>query len=570
MVMGSEAVVSAGHYLATEVGMQILRGGGNAFDAAVATGFALSVLKPHQNGIAGEVPMLVYSAADQKTLAISGAGVAPRAATLEAYRSLGIEVIPGDGFLPTTVPSAFATYVLVFEQFGTLRLSDVLTPAVTLARRGFPMYDALRNSIAEQADRFREEWPSSAEKFLVDDEIPANVAPWRQPTWAATFEAAVAQDQQYGDRRDGCHAALDYFYRGPVAERIAAFCAGESVLDASGDRHRGLLTVEDLAGFSARVEEPVSTVWQDMTVYKCGPWTQGPVFLQSLNLLKPFDLTASGHNSADYIHTVTECMKLAFADREYYYGDPAFSDIPLDRLLSEAYALERAALVDLNAASMQLRPGGYPPITAQRVTDVESSFAKGDTTKFDVIDCEGNMVSGTPSGGWLMGSPVVPGLGFPLGTRGQMFSLLEGHPNCIAPGKRPRQTLTPTLVTREGRPCMVFGSPGGDVQDQWALQFFLNVTVHGMSLQEAVEAPTFWTEHFPNSFYPRHAVPGSLFVESRVPAQVRKALAERGHQVTMTAAWSGGNTLAAGIDHETGTRYAAASPRLNPAAAAAW
>lgn len=570
MVMGTQSVISTGHTLATEAGMQILRRGGNAADAAVAAGFALAVTKPHQNGIAGEVPMLVYAAGEQKTWAVSGAGVAPRAATLEQYQSYDIEVIPGDGFLPMTVPSAVATYLLVLERFGTLRVADVLAPAVELAGRGFPMYDALHDAIADCVERYNSEWPSSANKFLHDNEAPPCGFIWKQPHWAATFQTLIDRDCEQTDRAAGCAAARDAFYQGPVAEQMAEFCQSTEVDDASGEAHRGLLSVEDLASFEAGLEDPVTTVWQDLEIHKCSTWTQGPVLLQTLNLLKGYDLAGMGHNSAEAIHTITECMKLAFADREFYYGDPDFSDVPMEKLLSDAYADQRRALVDPDRASEELRPGDRDPLVVSGLADVETCFADGDTTNFEVIDAAGNMVSGMPSGAWLMSSPVVPGLGFPLGTRGQMFSLTAGHPNCIAPGKRPRQTLTPSLATHGGRPCMVFGSPGGDCQDQWALQFLLNVTIYGLSLQEAVEAPTFWTQHFPNSFYPRGAEPASLYIERRVPESVCDILAGRGHDVMLQPAFAGGNTLAASIDPDSGLRCAAASPRLNPASAAGW
>ena len=334
--------------------------------------------------------------------------------------------------------------------------------------------------------------------------------------------------------------------------------------------------MEDFDVFQPRIEEPVETSYRGVLVCKCSSWTQGPVLLQTLNLLEGFDLRGMGHNSPDYIHTVVECMKLAYADREYYYGDPDFVDVPFDTLLSKAYAEGRRGLVDPANASLELRPGGLPPVMAESIRDVNNAFAgeagghMGDTTKLEVIDQAGNMVSATPSGGWLMSSPVVPGLGFPLGTRGQMFSLVSGHPNCLEPGKRPRTTLTPSLAAKDGEPFMVFGSPGGDAQDQWALQFLLNVLEFDMSLQEAVEAPTFWTNHFPSSFYPRTADPGALHLEGRVPQAVRKELAGRGHRVHVAGDWSGGNTLAASINPRTGLRCAAASPRLNPAYAAGY
>ena len=577
MIMGTHGVVSSGHYLATEVGMAILRRGGNAMDAAAAVGFALTVLKPHQNGIGGEVPMLVYSAGDGKVTAVSGHGVAPREATLERFLEYGLSIIPGDGFLPAVVPPAAASWIRLLGAFGTMRLADVLSPAVALAGDGFPMYDALRGSIAGRQERFESEWPSSAAVFLPDGTVPGLGDVWRQPDWAASMGRLIEADRCHGDRVRGLRAAHDEFYRGAIAETVVEFCRSTAVADASGGAHTGLLTVADFEDFEARVESPVTAAYRGIDVWKCSSWTQGPVLLQALNLLERFDLAAMGHLSASYVHTVVECMKLAYADREFYYGDPAFVDVPFERLLSKEYAGTRAALVDPAEASRELRPGGHPALQqVGNVTDVNDALARaaggiqGDTTKLEVIDGEGNMVSATPSGGWLMSSPVVPGLGFPLGTRGQMFSLVAGHPNCIAPGKRPRSSLTPSLATRGGRPHMVFGSPGGDCQDQWALQFLLNVVHFGMSLQEAVEAPTFWTQHFPSSFYPRAAVPASLTIEERVPEPVIAELRERGHEVTVSGPWSGGNTLAASIDPDTGVRCAAASPRLDPAYAAGY
>jgi len=458
-----------------------------------------------------------------------------------------------------------------------MRLCDVLEPAIEFAAEGLPMYQSLRDRIALSAQRFKEEWPSSAEKFLVKGTAPPLGTVWKQPDWANTFAALAAADRSGRTRDDGLRRALTLFYGGAIAEEIVDFAQAASVRDASGETHGGLLTREDFSDFEPRVEDPVPATYRGLQVLKCPSWTQGPVLLQSLNLLQGYDLQDMGHNTVDYIHTVVECMKLAYADREFYYGDPAFVDVPLQRLLSAEYTDRRRQLVDPRHASLELRPGGLPAITVQSVLDVNAAFAEaagdgaqGDTTKLEVIDRNGNVVSATPSGGWLHSSPVVPGLGFPLGTRGQMFSLVPGHPNCLEPGKRPRTTLTPSLALRQGKPYLSFGSPGGDRQDQWALQFLLNVVEFGMSLQEAVEAPTFWSEHWPSSFYPREAKPGGLSVERRVSTQVLDELAGRGHRLTVEADWSGGNTLAAAVDPDTGVLHAAASPRLDPAYAAGW
>jgi len=577
MILGTRGVVSAGHYLAAEAGLSILRRGGNAMDAAAAAGFALTVLLPHQNGLAGEVPMLVYCAKEKRPWALSGHGTAPRAATREKFAELGLRIIPGDGLLPAIVPPAVASWILLLRRFGTRRLAEVLAPAIELAGGGFAMFDALHDRIAACADRFRGDWPSSAEVYLPGGAPVPIGRLWRQGDLARTLRRLSRADRRFRKCDDGLRAAHDAFYRGTIAEKIAQFCRSAAVPDGTGRRHTGLLSAADLADFEPRLERPLATSYRDFRVFKCGPWTQGPVLLETLNLLEGFDLAGAGHNSADYVHTVVECMKLAYADREFYYGDPEFVRVPLRRLLGKPYARQRLGLVDAARASMELRPGGRPAVKATAIGDVERAFAggpghhAGDTTSVQVIDRAGNVVSAVPSGSFLTSSPVVPALGFPLGTRGQMFCLTEGHPNCLAPGKRPRTTLTPTLAgRRRGEPNLAFASPGGDCQDQWTLQFFLNVVEFGMSLQEAVEAPTFWTGHFPNSFYPRRAEPGLLHVESRLPKRRRDALAARGHRIRVEPAWSGGNTMAARIDRKTGILSAAASPRYNPAYAMGW
>ena len=569
MILATRGVVASGHYLSTEIGLEVLRRGGNAMDAAVAVGFGLAVLQPHQNGIGGEVSVLVYSADERKVHALSGGGVAPAGATIDHFRSLGVDLIPGDGFLPALVPPAVGTWILLLERFGTMRLADVLSPAVGLARDGLPMYDVLHDRIKGSAERFRSEWPTSAATFLPGGVPPDVGSVWQQPNWAETFGRLLKGEGRHKNRAAGLRAACDVFYRGVIAERIVAFASSTAVRDASGKSHKGLLTVEDFAEFEARCEDALSTSYRGLTVHKCDTWTQGAVLLQALNLLEGYDLSAMGHNSAESIHTIVECMKLAYADREFYYGDPEFTDVPIERLLSKEYAEKRRGLVDGQRASLELRAGGYPPIQPEGIDGVNRVFDPkaftGDTTKLEVIDGAGNMVSATPSGGWLASSPVIEGLGFPLGTRGQMFSLAQGHPNSLEPGKRPRTTLTPSIATADGRGVLAFGSPGGDAQDQWALQFLIAVVDYGLSLQEAVEAPTFWSGHFPGSFYPRAASPGELIVEGRIQRRVREELAGRGHRVTDAEDWSGGNTLAAAIDHGTGVRSAAASPRLNPA-----
>jgi gamma-glutamyltranspeptidase/glutathione hydrolase len=564
VVMGTHGVVTTGHYLATAIGMQVLEAGGNAIDAGVAAGFALNMLKPHSNGIGGESPILIYPAAAEgsRAVAVNGQGIAPKRATIAWFREQNLDLIPGDGLLPATVPGSFGAWVTSLLQFGRLGLKETLGPVVDLARDGFPMYAELERAIANQADKFREQWPSSAEAFLVNGQAPEAGSIWRQPDWAATFQKAIDVEMQerHRGREAALQAALDYFYRGEVAAKAAAFASSTEIVDASGKPHRGLIAEEDFAAFRTKVEPPLTVNYRGLDVYKCGPWCQGPVFLQQLTLLEQFDLAAMGHNSTEYIHTVAEAAKLAFADRETYYGDPAFVNVPLDRLLSKEYAAERSELIDPAIASPELRPGGMPPSMLERQAG-DPAFYAFDTTHLDVIDGEGNMFSATPSGGWLMSSPVVAGLGFPLGTRGQMFSLDPAHPNALVPGKRPRTTLTPSLAMKEGRPHMVFGTPGGDMQDQWTLQFFLNVVDFGMDLQEAIDAPTFHSMHFPSSFYPRAAYPQRLVLEGRISEETCAALAAKGHEIVVGNDWAHGQVTGARFDPDTGLIEGAASPR---------
>jgi len=570
--MGTRGVVAAGHYLATAAGMRMLHQGGNAIDAGVAAGLCLAVLEPHYNGIGGEVPILIYSAERRKAFAISGQGTAPRRATIEWFREQGIDLIPGDGFLPATVPAAFDAWITALREFGTMSLAEVLTPAIELAEDGFPIFAALRDTLLAHAKKFRTQWPTSAEAFL-NGGIPKVGQVYRQPQWASTFRKVLQaeKDAAHRGREAGLDAARKVFYKGGIAEQIARFLETTEVVDATGKPHRAFLDYDDLAGYCGKIEEPTRVECRGIEVCKCGPWTQGPVFLQQLALLEGLDLAAMGHNSADHIHTAIECAKLAFADREAYYGDPDFDDVPMETLLSKDYAARRRELVDPAAASADLRPGdvgrGPLPYDCTSAKRGESDH-NGDTTHLDAIDAVGNMISATPSGGWLMSSPVVAGLGFPLGTRAQMFFLDPCRPNALQPGKRPRTTLTPSLALKDGRPFMAFGTPGGDQQDQWTLQFLLNVVEFGMDLQEGVDAPTFHSSHFPSSFYPRAMHPKRVVLEERIPAEVREELAHRGHDVVTNGPWSHGRVL--GIQIRDGVILGAASPRLWTGYAEGW
>jgi gamma-glutamyltranspeptidase/glutathione hydrolase len=544
---GTFGMVASTHWLASAAGMAVLERGGNAFDAAVAAGFALQVVEPHLNGPGGDLPAVLYDAKSDDVVVLCGQGTAPQAATIDAFRHRGVDVIPGTGLLPAVVPGAFGGWLLMLERFGTWRLADVLEFAIGFAEEGFPVIPSITRVIGEVEEVFRNEWPSSAEVFLPAPE-PGTL--FRSPGVARTYRRIVAEAGS-GTREQELARARDAWYRGFVAEAIDGFVRAED----------GLLTADDMAGWEATVEQPVSLDYRGHTVFKTGAWGQGPVFLQQLALLEGFDLAAAA--PADLVHTVVECAKLAFADREAWYGDPDFTDVPLDLLLSKEYADERRRLVT-DTASAELRPGGDRPRLPRPVTAAVAAGAgeptrAGDTCHVDVVDRWGNLVSATPSGGWLWSSPVVPELGFPLGTRAQMFWLEEGLPNSLQPGKRPRTTLSPSLAFRGGDPYLAFGTPGGDQQDQWSLNFFVQHVDRGLNLQEAIDAPSFDTNHFPSSFYPRERKPLEIEVEARFGEDVMRELRERGHEVEVTGDWSLGRVSA--VARENGLLKAAANPR---------
>ena len=578
---GSFGMVSSTHWLASATGMAVLERGGNAFDAAVAAGFVLQVVEPHLNGPGGEVPILAAPAGAGRVLVVNGQGPVPAAATIGRFAGLGLDLIPGTGLLPACVPGAFGAWMLLLRDHGTLRPRDVLEPAIGYAEAGFPALPRTGAAIGAVASLFRDEWPSSAEVWLAGG-VPAPGGRLRNPVLASTWRLLLDEAEAAASDRDGqIEAALAAFYEGFVAEAIDRFVGGTEVMDVSGRRHRGLLTGDDLNGWRAGVEDPVAVDHHGWTVCKTGPWGQGPVFLQQLRLLEGFDLEAMGPGSAEFVHTVTECSKLAFADREAWYGDPDFVEVPLAELLDPGYADGRRALVG-EEASLDLRPGspgGLKPQLPPQVLEAAGRESTGlvagvgeptlagdnpdanDTCHVDVADRFGNMVACTPSGGWLHSSPVIPELGFCLGTRGQMFWLSEGVPSSLEGGKRPRTTLTPSLALRDGKPWLAFGTPGGDQQDQWTLTWFLNHLHFGMDLQLAIDAPNFHSEHFPSSFYPRQARPGLLAVEDRLGAEVIDDLRARGHRLERSGPWSLGRLCAVGRDPETGFLEAAANPR---------
>ncbi|NLH82124.1 MAG: gamma-glutamyltransferase family protein [Phyllobacteriaceae bacterium] len=577
-ILGTFGVVTSTHWIASAVGMAILEKGGNAFDAAVATGFVLHVVEPHLCGPGGDLPALIHSARTGRTEVICAQGPAPAGATIEHYRAEGLDIIPGDGLLATVIPGAFDGWMLMLRDYGTMTVREVLEPAIHYAANGHPVLARVSATIAGLGSFFEEHWPTSHATWLPGGSAPRPRELFRNPALAETWRRIVAEADAAGGREAGIERARDAFYRGFVAEKIEAFVSTTEVMDASGHRHKGVLTAADMAGWSATVETPQTYDYHGWTVAKIRPWGQGPVLLQSLSLLAGFDVAAMDPEGPDFVHTVVEAMKLAYADREVYYGDPDFTDVPIETLLSEPYAAERRRLIG-DTASLELRPGRVAGYEAQvdrtlamlgatsktgavyEPTMAHLSEKRGDTVHIDVIDRHGNMVSVTPSGGWLQSSPTIPGLGFCLNSRAQMFWLAPGLPSSLAPGKRPRTTLTPSIALHEGRPALAFGTPGGDQQDQWQLSFFLRHVDHGIDLQAAIDRPLFHTAHFPGSFHPRTSDPGSLMVESSFPAATLDELRRRGHRLTVTDPWTIGRLTAAERDAD-GLLRAAATPRL--------
>jgi gamma-glutamyltranspeptidase/glutathione hydrolase len=577
-VSGTFGAVSSTHWLGTAVGMSVLERGGNAFDAAVACGFTLQIVEPHLNGPGGEVPIILKSVHEDEPVVICGQGVAPQLATVETFRSLGLDMVPGTGLLPAVVPGAFDAWMLMLRDYGTMSLGEVLSYAIGYAENGYPLLPRAVASIIPVADFFREKWPTSAEVWLPGDAVPKPGLPMRNPGIAATYRRIIEEaESAAGDRIVQIEAARKAFYRGFVAEAIDRFYRAAELFDTSGRCNGGLLRGEDLAGWQATKEPSLSVEFRGMRVHKTGPWGQGPVFLQQLQLLSQFDLDGLDTLGADYVHTVVESAKLCFADREAFYGDPDASDIPMDVLLSADYARARAKLIRSDA-SLQL-VASHLESAAERLAKIaarggseipqgpgggEVTFAavpeiEGDTVHLDVVDRFGNMVSATPSGGWLQSSPVVPGLGFPISTRAQMFWLDEGLPSTLRPGTRPRTTLTPTLVTRDGEGFLAIGTPGGDQQDQWPLTVFLRHLLHGQGLQKAIDAPMFHSRHWPGSFYPREYELGRLQIEDRFGEAVIGSLRDRGHKLSVMDSWSLGRVCA--VERRNGLLYAGATPR---------
>ncbi|MFM9372217.1 gamma-glutamyltransferase family protein [Streptomyces sp. Da 82-17] len=584
-LQGTFGMVSSTHWLASQSAMAVLEDGGNAYDAAVAAGFVLHIVEPHLNGPAGEVPIILAPAGGEVRV-LCGQGPAPAGASVDHYRSLGLELVPGTGPLAAAVPGAFDAWMLLLRDHGTKTLPEVLRYAIGYAEDGHAPVERVGATVETVRALFQSEpeWASSAEVYLPDGRSPRPGELFRNPALAATWRRLLAESA-HADRETEIENAREIWRGGFIAEALLRQSA-RPTLDTSGHRHTGTLTAADLAAYRATYETPATYDWNGWTLCKAGGWSQGPAFLQQLALLPadPDELPEPG--TAAYVHRLVEGCKLAMADREAWYGDA--DEVPLDTLLSAAYNAERRALIG-DRASLELRPGspdGRPPrLAAAAKTVLDGEYAmgtpvagageptvardggtRGDTCHLDVVDRWGNMVAATPSGGWLQSNPVVPELGFPLGTRLQMAWLEPGLPNSLTPGRRPRTTLTPSLALRDGEPVLAFGTPGGDQQDQWQLHFFLAVALRervrgGLDLQGAIDAPNWHTEAFPGSFFPRGMRPGSLTVESRLGPDVIAGLRERGHDVTVGEPWSEGRLCAVARDPRTGVLSAAANPR---------
>jgi gamma-glutamyltranspeptidase/glutathione hydrolase len=585
-IEGTFGAAASTHWIPSAVAMGVLERGGNAFDAAVAAGFTLQVVEPHLNGPAGEVPIMVYDRRKDRPEVICGQGVAPAAATIERYEALGLDLVPGTGLLAACVPGAFGAWMLLLRDYGTISVREALEPAIHYARHGVPVIPRIESTVTSVQALFANYWPGSAAIYLKDGQAPRRGGLHVNPALADTYARILAEAEAAGGSRERqIEAARRAWYCGFVAEAIDDFCASGDVLDADGQPHRGLITAEDMAAWQATVETPASGRYRNYEVFKPGAWSQGPVLLQQLALLEGLPLEELDPSGAEFVHLVVECSKLAFADREAYYGDPAFVDVPLERLLSKQYNDERRKLVgemasgDLISGRMaddawqrHLRAiaerkaaaatgAGEPTVAGTGEPTVADDVVaeRGDTVHIDVVDRHGNMVAATPSGGWLQSSPTIPALGFPLGTRAQMFWLERGLPSSLAPGKRPRTTLSASIAFRDGEPYMAWGTPGGDQQDQWSLQLFLRHAACGLNLQQAVEQPGWHSEHFPASFWPRAARPRALVVEGRMPAETVAELRQRGHEVEIGPDWSEGRLCAASRDG--GLIKAASDPR---------
>ena len=570
VVYGTQGVISSGHYLTSMAGMRMLLTGGNAFDALVAAGFAAAVTEPiAAYSLAAEGVFMLYHAESGDLLSLSGQGTAPRKATVEYFRSLGQDDVPtGPGplaHLSFTLPGVVDAYLSLLERYGTKSVGEILAPSIQYAERGIPNYDYMldRLRFPMTIPQFDQYPPGGTDVFYHNREVPQAATLLVQKALGSTLRKLVqAESAAAGHRLAGVRAARDCFYTGEVAQMISD--ASQSV--------GGIMDMEDLAAYHVEYETPAKTSFMGHEIHCQSFWTQAPVLLQALNILENFDLKGMGHNSTAYIHTITEALKLALADRQAYYGDPNFATIPMDGLLSKDYARERAGLIDPNKAHPELPSAGDPwrysklsgvPQIAHTAEAADSNGGSGDdggTTHVSVIDRDGNMVCATPSGGSFGKSVFFPDLGCALSTRIEMFNFEDGHPNRLEPGKRPRTTLVNYIVTKDGAPVMTIGCPGGDHQAQGNMELILNTLVFGMNPQEAVEATRFASQSVTNSFYPHTYYPGQLAVEPSLPSQTVNELKALGHDITFVASAGMGATVST-RNPETGVLASSGDPR---------
>jgi gamma-glutamyltranspeptidase/glutathione hydrolase len=558
-VRAERGLVAAGRTFSAEAGARILTAGGNAIDAGVATIFAAAVVEISHFGLGGEAPIIIYSARDKRVIVVNGQGSAPKGASPALFA--GKTVIPGNGPLGATIPAAVDAASLALAKYGTKSLSEVLAPAIALAD-GFPMYEFLHHYL-ETERKATEPYEWAMRTYYPGGRITPTGETFRQPNLAATLRALATAEQDArskgASREQAIEAGRDAFYKGPVAQRMTA------AVRAAG----GVMTDDDLAQYHGKIEEPASVPYRGYTVYKAGFWNQGPALLQSLRILEGFDLARMGSGSADAVHTIVESIKLAYADRDKYYGDPDFVTVPSAPLLSAEYATLRRKLIDPAHASLDDRPGDpergaslLPSGAVERLTGVPA-HEPGDTTSLQVVDAEGNLFSATPSSGWLLGGAFVAGdTGVPMSNRMQAFRLDAGSPNVLLGGKRPRTTLTPTVVLKDGKPFLAIGTPGGDSQDQQILLVLLNIIDFGMDVQAAIEAPRVNSLHPQSSFDDHRAQPGVLEVERTLAPQVIEELRSRGHVLRLRGAYGiSTGIVAAGIDPATGRLRGGADPR---------
>jgi len=556
-LIGRHGAVAANSYLSVNAGVDVLKAGGNAIDAACAATLVEGLVNAQMHTLGGECPILIRPAGESRVVSLNGNTAAPMAATPQAFLSRGLKDVPEEGILAAGVPAAFSALMTALSRWGTMSFRDVSAHARELAAKGFPVSAGLRHQhkygIAHLREKFLAEWPGSARLYLRGKEAPEVGEIMRNEPLARMLDHLASSKDPHAE-----------FYRGDVAAEIEKF---------SRERD-GLLSRKDFEIFQTRIEEPTSLRFGDVELFKCGFWSQGPAELQTVALMWPY-LEKLAPGSADYCHLLIEAMKLAFADREQYYGDAM---VPGDVLLSQEYANERAKLIDMRRSNRELRPGDVRRNAALLPEDERFTPKDwgGGTVHVDAIDAKGNLASFTPSGGWLMSSEVMPALGFPLSVRMMTFYLEPAHhPNVVAPGKRPRTTLTPSLAFKGGKPWMTFGTMGGDNQGQWLLQFFVYRAAFGMTLQEAIEAPRLSTEHFPGFFAPHRGVPNRVRIEPRFGAKVIDELRRRGHDIDLAPDWSEGFVSAAQLDEASGLMEAGCDPRGSksecfPAAAWCW